>query len=43
MEDVRNNDVKKKEDWEAPMLTVLAVEEGTEGGASSGPDHLNYS
>lgn len=43
MEDVGKNEMEKKEDWEAPMLTVLVVEDGTEGGATSGPDYLGYS
>lgn len=43
MEDARKNETEKKEDWEAPLLTVLDVDTGTEGNANVGGDFLGYS
>lgn len=43
MEDVRKNESENKETWEAPVLTVLDVEVGTEGGSPGGADGLGYS
>lgn len=43
MEDTRKNDAENKEDWEAPAMTVLEVDAGTEGGAADGGDMFSYS